>query len=543
MAIENSIQNARVLYELKQYSEAIDMCLNLYEMGIDKREALTIATNSFLWKMTSPYDEKLKDTYFDLMYKAYEETVTIEEVFAMTVEFRTTYVEWQKNLFKYLLNFIEENPTSDNWKTYLDIILKLNSMSIILLGQHSHNSTMQKYREDEELKKEYDRINAETEVPSPLVNTTDIKYAVYETALNIFNNTKALLNENKHGNPEFIKKVVNKTIPELFLSLSMVKYAVLPDDGFGLKERYEQLKSLEMILEYMLVTKVYPNGKSVEIISKDDKLRKKYEEELLVIRKEIKEYELHGKEMEAWREELIEKIVSAQDLNGEIDIEKEQKLWEEKKIEKEKQCEILIQDEISNHEKLCQQIKEKLDSEIKKAKEAREENEKKLKEVTEEKALLNQQKAKLGIFNLSAKKEIDTKLVKLENIYNNLKNKKLPLDSELKKNAEDELSKQKVQHEKNIDVIKAKYVVTISPKEKEERRQAYKHNDENDKKNKEKYSILLILDQAGRLTIKQIETLLKQCFKLCSKSVDICCNDLVDEGLLTQIDNYYFINK
>lgn len=531
MTIDNNIQNAKKLCELKQYEAALKMALTLYDNEIDAKEALLVAIESILGLMDTPTNDNNNSILLNTISKACENATTVEEVLAFEARVLTEFDSWHIETIKKWLRSIENSLSEKYIDIYLTLSAEFASLRVQIIILIERCALIVSYCEDNNITREEFsvRFNLKELLPKG-VSLEEEQALQYDTAVNIFEKTKAYVEENAHCNINFAKQLMDEVLPAITTARVLLE-GTLPKDGFGSELRCERLRMKARILNFMCLAEIYPNGQQMYLWHNE--LRAKYVKEVEKIILEIKDYESSKHNNEDTLEMLIEKI--KEHANCTVNIDEEQRLWENSFASTSLEYEEKIEQENLNHEKICKQIETEI---IEKANQKAENNKLKLKEIEDTRAKLQQERSKLGLFNLSAKKEIDAELTRLENNYKNLQKENIPSQDELKAEIQIALKNQKEKHQQNIELIKTKYNIPMSPKEKEKIKEKFKNGT---KVEKERYHILLIMECAETLTAKKIATLLEKCFEIYRAEVMITahCRALIAEGLINKINGVF----
>ena len=102
--MENSIQNARVLFDNGQYDRAIDMCTELIEAETDRKDAFLISANSYMFAgLKTPTNEQDNEYFFKSFECACSYAETVEEAYELEREATQAFLNWKKSVS--IINF------------------------------------------------------------------------------------------------------------------------------------------------------------------------------------------------------------------------------------------------------------------------------------------------------------------------------------------------------------------------------------------------------------------------------------------------------
>lgn len=288
--MENSIQKAQALFEVKQYSPAIDMCLELIKEGRDKKDAFLIAAKSVLFCLKTPMDEDNNNTFLNTFKNACAEAKTVEEALELERDMTAAFYEWKAESIKAQLANLEKNPTLAQWKEYIPIFLGYTNLRVFIRISARNCQAVNAYCEEKGIEKKElgDKLKEEFGdkfETSEVITDEEIKTLEYETAQRIFANTQAKLSANNDGNGDFMKQVAQVITNEL-LTAECIATHTLPKKETNPDVRCERLMLLGEIISYLLSAMIYPNGTPMSLYmgNRADKV-----EELKGIYTEIKE--------------------------------------------------------------------------------------------------------------------------------------------------------------------------------------------------------------------------------------------------------------
>lgn len=267
--MENSIQKAQALFEVKQYSPAIDMCLELIKEGRDKKDAFLIAAKSVLFCLKTPTDEDNNNTFLNTFKNACAEAKTVEEALELERDMTAAFYEWKAESIKAQLANLEKKPTLAQWKEYIPIFLGYTNLRVFIRISARNCQAVNAYCEEKGIEKKELGAKLKEEFgdkfeTSEVITDEEIKTLEYEAAQRIFANTQEKFAENNEGNGDFMKQVVQVITNELLTAQCIVKHT-LPKKGTNSDVRCERLVLLADITSYMLSAMIYPNGKPMSL--------------------------------------------------------------------------------------------------------------------------------------------------------------------------------------------------------------------------------------------------------------------------------------
>ena len=269
--MENSIQNARGLYESGQYKSAIDMCMEVIKQGTDLGEAFLISANSYLLAgVRDPSDKNDTDFYLNTLNRAASYVNTVDEAYMLEREANQAINLWKSICVKYQLGLLEENPVMDQWEKYYPMFLKFANMGLMVSYVARNCPAVNTYCQENAIGKAdlFEQLKEKFGEAEKAITDDEIRELEYDTATRIFMNTQAKLAANNDGNPEFIKQVVMVVLRELYLVRLVVDHK-MPDEGKDPEVRCKHLKLKAEITSYLLTAMTYPNGKPFSILTGD----------------------------------------------------------------------------------------------------------------------------------------------------------------------------------------------------------------------------------------------------------------------------------
>ena len=98
--MDNSMQNARSLFDKKQYSAACDMFTELTQTEENKKEAWFWVSKSILFNSQAPLNDKRQEVFLNSFSAACNEAETIEEILALEHDMLETLNDWQRKCIK-----------------------------------------------------------------------------------------------------------------------------------------------------------------------------------------------------------------------------------------------------------------------------------------------------------------------------------------------------------------------------------------------------------------------------------------------------------
>ncbi len=262
--MENSIQKAQTLFEVKQYGPAIDMCVELIKEGRDKKDAFMLAAKSFLFSLKTPKDEDSINTFLNTFQNACAEAKTVEEALELERDITAAIYAWEAESVKALLADLEANPTLEQWQKYypifpeyikLRIFVRVHARNCQATNAYCAENGIEKKELGNKIKEDFgDRFETSKVITDEEVDTLE-----YETAQRIFENTQAKLSANNDGNGDFMIQVSKVIVGELLTAQCLVDHS-LPKKGTNPDVRCERLMLKADITSYLLSAMIYPNG-------------------------------------------------------------------------------------------------------------------------------------------------------------------------------------------------------------------------------------------------------------------------------------------
>lgn len=271
--MENSIQNARDLYESGQYKSALDMCLVLIKEGADLRDAYLIFANSYLLAgVRSPSNKKDTDFYIDTLSRACSYAETIDEAYLIEREARRAVNLWEKVCVEFNLHLLEENPTMNQWNKYIPIGMGIMTMCMTVQYAARNCAVVNAYCQENSIGKAdlFKQLEEKYGKAEKVVTERELGELEYNTAQRIFANTQNKLAANNDATPEYLQEVVKVVLGELYM-VRLVVGCSMPDEGKDPEIRCKHLKLKAEITSYMLSAMIYPNGKPMTILSGDSR--------------------------------------------------------------------------------------------------------------------------------------------------------------------------------------------------------------------------------------------------------------------------------
>lgn len=269
--MENSIQNARVLFDNGQYDRAIDMCTELIEAETDRKDAFLISANSYMFAgLKTPTNEQDNEYFFKSFECACSYAETVEEAYELEREATQAFLNWKKKCVHYQLHMLESNPTMEQWGKYYPMFLKFSEMEIQIQIIARSCQPVETYCQENDISilNLFNQLAEEFGEATDAITYEEIRELEYDTAVRVFENTQAKLAENNDGNPEFMAQVARVVLRELYMVRLLVDFH-MPDEDEDPDVRCKHLRLNASITSYMLSAMIYPNGKPMSIFLGD----------------------------------------------------------------------------------------------------------------------------------------------------------------------------------------------------------------------------------------------------------------------------------
>lgn len=266
--MEHTIERARTLFQLKEYSKVVTICLEIIEEDTKNAEAWTLAAKSFLFQLPSSTDKELNMTFYKAARNACATASTIEEAKKIEYEIFSAVNEWEIQTRKEALKKLEDTPCLEYLQEYT-----IQDFGYVEMRLHLQIATRSDCAELGE--------NVLPEKPSKEEANT----LLYEAALRVFEETKEKAERDTDVSADAAIALSRVLIKRINAADGMVDYSI-PKKGENTEIRHERLKSAARIKTFMLEALIYPNGRPMSLFTvRRDEIHHKIEE----IYEELKE--------------------------------------------------------------------------------------------------------------------------------------------------------------------------------------------------------------------------------------------------------------
>lgn len=260
--MENSIINARELYENKNYKQALDMCFELVEDNRDKKDAYLIIAKSFLFLLDSPLNEDKNKAFLDAYTSACVYAQTAEALNDIRSDIGDAFNKWKDETIRFQIKKLESNPSLQNFRKYIYIFPEYARLKIDIFMYDSN--AVKLFCERNAIEQIEFSKNYPLRETSKAITDEEISALEYISAQNIFEKTKSKLVDAADGNADYVVYVGNIALDELFTVHSMID-RILQKKEIDSEKKCEYLKFKAVVLEYKLNAVIYPNGRPISL--------------------------------------------------------------------------------------------------------------------------------------------------------------------------------------------------------------------------------------------------------------------------------------
>ena len=255
----NIIQKAQTLFDNENYTESADLVLPLLNDNDVGKEATLLFTKIALFSAETPWDKNNIDLFYKSISASCKFVQSIDEYIDLEYETISAFKKWEKISYINILANLESNIDKTKLDKFLGIEFSYAMMLaqiVLLIGNDQHITDLLN-------KLGINRKDIESKTDYPISITQDEKNTlILSTAYKIFGKTKEFLEDNNHGNPEYLENVAKKAIFEFVYAEIMI------DTIINQKEQQREIllealfKKAE-IIEYSLGACLYPNGQQL----------------------------------------------------------------------------------------------------------------------------------------------------------------------------------------------------------------------------------------------------------------------------------------
>lgn len=232
---------------------------------------------------TSQVEEKIYNSLANIA-SMYDDC---KEVFRIESEFEEAINIWRDKTIVERLERISDNPTHKNFEFYYTAITPFTKMSILVNITLRNLEVVQNAIEKEgvELSELIKKYKPDVK---PKMSNEEMCRLEYDTALNIFNQAKQMVQNDCNASADYVQSVIKKVFESFTVAGLLAGHGVPYDDDRFESYHLRHLKLKAEIKDYYLKAKIYPNGKEMYL---DKVNRTKKVEELQEIYDRIAEYD------------------------------------------------------------------------------------------------------------------------------------------------------------------------------------------------------------------------------------------------------------
>lgn len=266
--MECTFKNVESLYAQKEYTKALDMCMQLLndpelKKQINLKDTWLFIAKSYLMCLETPMDKK----NFELSLNAFSSTCsyakTIDEILKLEHDMLETFYEWKLNCIKKQLDTIKNQPTLNKITPFYAIFPEFIIIEMEIMIRARNCDFVNKYCDDNNIKKEdFGEKFPSLEVTNKVTDEV-VESLILKCAQNIFKNTQSSIKSNADMNLDLALEFVPLALERLLVAENLAK----PNKNSLPSMKCIRLKEYAKILKYELEAVMYPNGKAVSLLS------------------------------------------------------------------------------------------------------------------------------------------------------------------------------------------------------------------------------------------------------------------------------------
>lgn len=264
----------------KKYTVAWKAALDLAKQNpTDSKSGYLVAKSVLLaTKVENLTDEKYEQI-FGFIGNALDLATKIEEVAEYDIDFNQTIEQYENDNLRRMLKGIVKNP-SLNDIGYFRSKPNFPKLKIYLAVTINNNENVKTLLQDKKLSDVEKELGLSYK---EVLTEQKLKKLEYDSMKKVFEEAQAYVEQNNDGNGEYIKLVAQNGVERLLVANLYINNSCEKDDETPDKVRVERLKTNAQILDYLLKTKIYPNGREMSLYQGDrveyiNDLKNMYEE-------------------------------------------------------------------------------------------------------------------------------------------------------------------------------------------------------------------------------------------------------------------------
>ena len=264
MKITERTRSIQSLYDHGQYNEAHELAVTAYGYSNDDDEIITIlclAANSHLNSLDPPEDENPNGLYADLFRQALNSANCIEDVWEIKDSLWTAFNLWEANGYKKMLDFISDNPVSENTDEYLHLPVRYAGQRLRLMLQYGRHPLEEEFIEANNLSvDEYGERYAHN--GSQKITEDARALLEIDAAEKIFSKCKNRVSKEATGNFGDVIDLVNYAVVAL-VNAGQLSTMYIDDCSAEIQCKGHKLRA--EICGYLLETYVFPEGQKMSL--------------------------------------------------------------------------------------------------------------------------------------------------------------------------------------------------------------------------------------------------------------------------------------
>lgn len=264
MKTTETTQSIQFLYDNEQYSKARELAVEAFMFSDDddeKQTLICLIANSRLNSLDPPEDETLDEYYAERFQQAFHYACCVEDVWEIKDSLWTAFNLWEANGYRKMLDFMSNNPKSDNMDEYIHLPRKYAGQRLRLQLHCGRHPLEEEFMAANSLSAdEYDERYAHD--GSQKITKDARALLEIDAAEKIFSKIKNWVSKEAKGTLGDVVDLVNYTVKAL-VNAGVLSTMSVNDCSADIQVKGHKLKA--EISRYLLETYVFPEGQKMSL--------------------------------------------------------------------------------------------------------------------------------------------------------------------------------------------------------------------------------------------------------------------------------------